>query len=150
MNLIKRTDHWLPSVFDDFFNTDWAEKNTRFAPRLGVNIPAVNIKENDNAFVVEVAAPGKNKEDFNLELDHNLLTISSEVKEEHHGESNGENKEKFTRREFSYSSFKRSFTLPESIDNSKINASYKDGVLTIELPKREEAKVQPKRMIAIG
>jgi len=144
MTLIKRTDNWIPSVFDDLFNTDWFE-DRRTLSRLGKNIPAVNVKETENSFLVEVAAPGKKKEDFKIELNHNLLSISSETKEEHKSEE----KEKFTRREFSYSSFKRSFTLPDSIDNSKIKANYENGVLKIELPKREEAKIETNRLIEI-
>lgn len=145
MNLVK-TNNWLPSIFDDMFNNEWMTS----APaqhHIGMNIPAVNVKENENGFSVEVAAPGKRKEDFKIELDHQLLTISSEVKEEHESENKTD---KFTRREFSYNSFKRSFTLPDSIDSSKINANYVDGVLIIDLPKREEAKVQPKRLIEIA
>lgn len=147
MNLIRRSNEWLPNVFDDFFNNEWLGETNH---QVGVNVPAVNIKENDNSFSVEVAAPGKQRDDFKIELDHNLLTISAEEKEEHHSETKSERKEKFTRREFSYSSFKRSFTLPDTIDNAKISANYVDGVLKIELPKREEAKIQPKRLIEIG
>lgn len=145
MNLIRR-NNWLPSMLDEMFNGDWLE-NTDQTPAFGRNTPAVNVKENDDEFIVEVAAPGMKKEDFEIELNNNLLSISSEVKEENKTE---DKEEKYTRREFRYASFKRSFTLPESIDNSKIAADYKDGVLKIELPKREEAKVQPKRLIEIS
>lgn len=145
MNLIRR-NNWLPSMLDEMFNGDWLE-NTDQTPAFGRNTPAVNVKENDDKFIVEVAAPGMKKEDFEIELNNNLLSISSEVKEENKTE---DKEEKYTRREFRYASFKRSFTLPESIDNSKIAADYKDGVLKIELPKREEAKVQPKRLIEIS
>ncbi len=145
MNLVRR-DNWLPSVFDDILNSDWLGQNDRIS-HIGTSIPAVNVKENNDNFNVEVAAPGMKKDDFKIELDNNLLTISSEIKEEHHSENK---EEKFTRREFSYSSFKRSFNLPESIDSTKIEANYVDGVLKITLPKREEAKVQPKRLIEIG
>lgn len=145
MSLVRR-DNWLPSVFDDFFNGDWLGSNDHFS-RIGSSIPAVNVRETNDDFNVEVAAPGMKKDDFEIELDNNLLTISSEEKEEHQEESKDV---KFTRREFSYHSFKRSFNLPDSIDNSKIKADYKDGVLKIRLPKREEAKVMPKRLIEIG
>ncbi len=144
MSLIRR-DNWLPSVFDDMFNSDWLNRNDNYG-HIGTSIPAVNVKETHDSFNVEVAAPGMKKDDFEIELDHNLLTISSEVREEHKSENK---EEKFTRREFSYSAFKRSFNLPDSIDSSKIMANYVDGVLKIELPKREEAKVQPKRLIKI-
>lgn len=145
MSLIRRTDNWLPSVFDDMFNSDWLGSNDR-TNHIGTNIPAVNVKETDDEFLVEVAAPGKSKEDFEIELNNNLLTISSETEEEHKSE---DKEEQFTRREFSYSAFKRSFSLPDSIDSAKISANYVDGVLKIELPKREESKTQPKRLIDI-
>jgi len=148
MNLIKRnnTDNWLPSIFDDMFKTDWMDNGNSGLNRIGTSVPAVNISENEEAFHLEVAAPGKTKKDFNLELDNGVLTISSEDKRE---EEKKDNNGRFTRREFSYSSFKRAFTLPESVDSEKISAQYKDGVLKIDLPKREEAKVQAKKMIDI-
>src|SRR5699024_5074579 len=102
------------------------------------------VKESDDGFSVEVAVPGKKKEDFEVELNNNLLTISSE------GKNKKESKEEnFTRCEFSYSSFKRSFSLPDDIDASKISADYVDGIIKINLPKREELKVNPKRLIEI-
>ncbi|MCP9201100.1 Hsp20/alpha crystallin family protein [Gramella sp. GC03-9] len=147
MSLIKRNEtNWLPSVFDDMFRTDWLGGTTN-VNSIGTSIPAVNIKESDDSFEVEVAAPGKAKEDFNIELDNDVLTISSETKKE--DETSSENG-RFTRKEFSYSTFKRAFSLPESVDSSKISASYNNGVLIISLPKKEEAKVQAKRMIEIA
>ncbi|NJY63884.1 Hsp20/alpha crystallin family protein [Salinimicrobium sp. CDJ15-81-2] len=147
MTLIKRnTDNWLPSIFDDMFKTDWMDGG-RTMNRIGTSVPAVNVSENDDYFTLEVAAPGKTKKDFNLELDNGVLTISSEEKNE---EEKKDNNGRFTRREFSYSSFKRAFTLPETVDVEKISAEYKDGVLMINLPKREDAKVQAKRMIEIA
>ncbi|SFG17122.1 MULTISPECIES: Hsp20/alpha crystallin family protein [Salegentibacter] len=147
MSLIKRNEaNWLPSVFDDMFKTDWLGGTTN-VNSIGTSIPAVNIQETEDNFSVEVAAPGKTKEDFNIELDNDVLTISSEEKKENEtSEKNG----RYTRKEFSYSTFKRAFSLPDSVDSEKISASYKDGVLIIELPKREEAKVQAKRMIEIS
>lgn len=146
MTLIKRnTDSWLPSIFDDMFKTDWMEGGTTMN-RIGTSVPAVNVSETDDNFTLEVAAPGKSKKDFNLELDNGVLSISSEQKQEdEQKDKNG----RFTRREFSYSSFKRAFTLPETVDEEKISAQYKDGVLVVTLPKREEAKVQAKRLIDI-
>ena len=147
MSLIKRNEaNWLPSVFDDMFKTDWLGGTTN-VNSIGTSIPAVNIQESDENFTVAVAAPGKTKEAFNIELDNDVLTISSEEKKE--TETKGQ-KARFTRKEFSYSNFKRAFSLPETVDNEKISASYNDGVLEILLPKKEEAKVQPKRMIEIG
>ncbi|MGO3154830.1 Hsp20/alpha crystallin family protein [Mesonia sp.] len=145
MSLVKRTENWLPSTFDDMFKTDWLG-GTSHVNNIGVSVPAVNIKESEYNFLVEVAAPGKAKEDFNIELDHEVLTISSEDKKENKEEGKG----KFTRREFSYRTFKRAFSLPESVDHAKINASYEQGVLLIELPKKEEAKIQAKRSIEIS
>jgi len=147
MSLIKRThENWLPSVVDDMFKTDWLG-GTSNINNIGVSIPAVNITEKDDTFEVEVAAPGKAKEDFNIELDADVLTISATSKNENEGQDkNG----KYTRREFSYSTFKRAFSLPDSVDNSKIAASYNNGVLLLTIPKKEEAKVQAKRMIEIS
>jgi HSP20 family protein len=132
MKLIKRNDDWgFPSVWEDFFNNDLF--NLSAMANRGTTMPAVNISENEKDFVVEVAAPGMKKDDFNLNLERNVLTISSEKKSEEKQEE-----KQFTRREFSYTSFQRSFTLPESVDQDKINANYKDGVLTVTLHKKEE------------
>lgn len=147
MSLVKRTDeNWLPNIFDDMFKTDWFGGTTN-VNSIGTSIPAVNIQENEDGFSVEVAAPGKAKEDFNIELDNEVMTISAQAKKENETkEENG----RYTRREFSYATFKRAFTLPDSVDNSKIAASYENGVLLISIPKKEEAKVQPKRLIEIA
>ena len=97
------------------------------------DVPAVNIIDNKDSYVMEIAAPGLKKEDFKIKLDNQLLTISSEKKEEKE-----ESKENFTRKEFTYNSFSRSFTLPKTIVFDKIKADYKDGVLVVKLPKKEE------------
>ncbi len=147
MSLIKRNEaNWLPSVFDDMFKTDWLGGTTN-VNSIGTSIPAVNIQETEDNFSVEVAAPGMAKDMFNIELDNDVLTISSEDKKEKETtEKNG----RYTRKEYSYSNFKRAFSLPDSVDSEKISATYNDGVLEILLPKREEAKVQAKRMIDIS
>ena len=146
MSLIKRNENWLPSVFDDMFKTDWLGGTTN-VNSIGTSIPAVNIQETEESFSVEVAAPGKTKEDFNIELENDILTISSEDRKENETtEKNG----RYTRKEFSYSTFKRAFSLPDTVDNSKIAGNYNNGVLEIALPKKEEAKVQAKRMIEIS
>lgn len=107
--------------------------------------PAVNIKENEDSFEILLAAPGLNKEDFSIEIDENILKISSEFKQ------NEEIKdEKFSRREFNFSSFKRAFTLPETINEDKIEASYVNGILQLVLPKKEEALPKEKRSIQIS
>lgn len=130
------------SLFDrlfnnDMFSRDFSETNT--------TLPSVNIKETEDKFGVEVAVPGFNKKDFNIELNNNQLTISSEKKEEDESEET----ERYTRREFSYQSFRRTFTLPNIVDGEKISAQYKDGVLHVDIPKREEAKPKPARQISI-
>ncbi len=143
MSLIKRTDR-LPFIFDDIFSTDWfggiANEN-----KFGHNTPAVNVQETDDNFVIELAAPGLVKDDFNIELDNDVLIISSEAKNE-----TTEEKDNYTRKEFSYSTFKRSFTLPDTVNSVDILASYDNGILSVKLPKKEEAKVQPKRLIEIA
>ncbi len=149
MAIVRRTSNGFPTLarfFDDDFHKDfftWANKNFS---NTGTSIPAVNIKENDEAFVLEVAAPGMDKSDFKVHVDNNLLTISSE-KAEKHTEETGD---KYTRREFSYQSFSRSFTLPESVESNNIEAKYVDGVLNIALPKKEEAKKLAPRNIEIS
>lgn len=146
MSLVKRTnENWLPSIFDDMFKTDWLGGTTN-VNSIGVSIPAVNIIEKDSGFEVAVAAPGKTKEDFNIELDNDVLTISAQEQKEAEIKEEG----RFTRREFSYSTFKRAFSLPDTVNSAKIEASYENGVLNIVIPKKEEAKVQAKRLIEIS
>jgi HSP20 family protein len=145
MKLIKKTDNWgLPSIWEDFLGKELFDIPSVFA--AGTSIPAVNISETDSDFALEVAAPGLKKSDFKIDLDKNVLTISSE-KEETNEEKN--KKLNYTKKEFSYQSFVRSFNLPDTVNQDKIAASYKDGVLLITLPKREEAKVKPAKMISI-
>lgn len=141
MNLIKRNTVPFPSIIDELLKPDWLGGIQNF----NTNVPAVNIKETDTSFGIELAAPGKKKEDFNIEIDHNVLTISSENKLEKE-----ETEGKYTRREFSYSSFRRAFTLPETVNTENINATYENGVLNVALPKKEEALPKPKRLIEIG
>ncbi len=131
----------LPNVFNDFFR-DWSTSN--FSD-TNTTLPAVNIKENENEFLVDVAVPGMEKGDFKIDLDNDILTISSEKT------VNNENSdEKYTRKEYSYLSFKRSFTLPKGIvDSDNINATYKNGELKITIPKLEEAKPKPVKLIEV-
>lgn len=110
------------------------------------NVPAVNVIETAEGFRIDVAAPGFKKDDFKVNLHHTNLTISA-TQENKTEEKEGE---KYTRREFSFASFQRTFTLPTSVNTETINASYTDGILTISLPKREEAKVKPARQIKIS
>ena len=145
MSLIKRSQN-IPSLsrfFDDDFNREWGLSNFSDSGTL----PAVNIKETKEEFNVEMAAPGMNKDDFKVELDGNMLTISSE-KSGQHDQDNGD--EKFSRCEFSYQSFQRSFSLPKDVvDSDKIEAHYENGVLKLRIPKKEEAKQRPPRKIEI-
>jgi HSP20 family protein len=127
----------LPSLIDRFFDSDLMDWDTFNFAGENMTLPAVNVKENDNEFKIEVAAPGLNKEDFKVNYDNGILTISSEKQEEKE-EKEGE---KVTRREFSYQSFQRSFSVPEDIiDADKISAKYDNGILYVTLPKHEEAK----------
>jgi HSP20 family protein len=135
----------MPSLIDRFFNDDLFDWSLQNFSNTNSNLPAVNIKEKDDAFEIEMAAPGFNKEDFKIELNNNLLSISSEKKTENETKEN----ERFTRREFSYQSFMRSFTLPNSIEGEKINAKYENGILNIHIPKKDEAKVKPVKQIEI-
>jgi HSP20 family protein len=123
--------------------SDWS---SRHFSDTNTTLPAVNIKENADAFMVEMAAPGMAKEDFKIELNNDLLTISSEKKNEKETKEG----ETYTRREYSYQSFSRSFTLPNTVDGEKISAKYENGVLSIEIPKKEEAKPKPAKQISIS
>ncbi len=144
MNVIKRKNNVsFPSIIDELFKPDWLGGVEHFTG----NLPAVNLKEADANFTIELAAPGMKKEDFNVEIDHNVLSISSESQSEKEEEDNAG---KYTRREFNYSSFRRSFTLPESVNTENINATYENGVLRLTLPKNEEALPKPKRLIEIA
>ncbi|MDE1206761.1 Hsp20/alpha crystallin family protein [Tenacibaculum larymnensis] len=140
--LLKSTDFpALPNVFNDFFR-DWSTSN--FSD-TNTTLPAVNIKENENEFTVDVAAPGMNKEDFQVNLENDILTISSERKE-----NKEDTNDNYTRKEYSYMSFKRSFTLPKGIvDSEKIKATYKNGELKINIPKLEAAKPKPAKLITV-
>ena len=142
-----RYQNQLPSLFDRFFNNELEGWNRNNFSDTNTTLPSVNIKENVDAFKVEVAAPGFEKSDFNIELNNDVLTISSEK------QINNEVKEdeRVTKQEFSYQSFSRSFTLPELVEDDKITAQYEKGILsiTIPIPKKEEAKPKPIKQIEI-
>lgn len=139
---VRRTQNWLPSIFNDFFDNDWMVKANATAP-------AINVVESDKDYKVEVAVPGMTKNDFNIHLgEDNELVISMEKKSENN-EKDKENK-KYLRREFSYSKFQQSLYLPDNVDKDKISANVADGVLTIDLPKySEEEKAKVNRVIEI-
>jgi len=141
MSIVKRNNMLFPALMNDIFKPDWFGG----MESMNATFPAVNIRENETNFELELAIPGFKKEDFNIEINENVLTISSEAKSE-----DAANENNYTRREFSFSSFKRAFTLPETIDEAKIKANYEDGILRMSLPKREEALPKPKRLIDIA
>ncbi|MFC2087743.1 Hsp20/alpha crystallin family protein [Bacteroidota bacterium] len=139
-----------PKLKNSTFSPDWTD-NFFTGPiwpnaesNVGTSIPAVNINEDENQFNIELAAPGMEKKDFKLDLNHNVLTISSEKMEKKENDN-----KKFTRREFRYTSFNRSFTLPNSVKEEGIKASYKEGILNISIPKKEEAKDKGPKHIEI-
>lgn len=121
------------SIFNDSFLSD----------KLATRVPAVNIAETDNEFHIELAVPGLKKDDFKVNLEKNVLSISVEKKTENVDEG-----KRYTKKEYSYNSFVRSFTLPETVDHAKIEAEYTDGILKLNVAKKEEAKIQS-REIAI-
>jgi HSP20 family protein len=147
MTLVKRNgrSEVLPSIWNNFFNNDLFNWENNFI-NSGNTVPAVNIKEKPDSFLVEMAAPGMEKKDFKIEIDGSALTISSEKQHESE-EKDGQN---FNRKEFSYQSFYRSFHLPKEVVNAdKIVASYENGILRLEIPKKEEAKQKPSRLINV-
>jgi HSP20 family protein len=151
MTLIKRDEgnrsQRMPTLFSDFFTRDLMNWNAENPMGSNTMLPAVNIKETEDNFEVEMAAPGFNKDDFKIELDGNILTISVE-KEQEDEQKEGE---RYTRREFRYQTFSRSFQLPKDVvDEDKIEAKYENGVLRLVIPKKEQAKQKARRMINIA
>lgn len=141
MSLTKRNEVLFPVLMNEIFRPDWfgGTQNERAA------MPAVNIKENEENFELELFVPGRNKDELIIEIDNSVLTVSSETKKEEE-----KSKENFTRREFTLSTFKRAFTLPETVATDKIEATYINGVLKFNLPKKEEALPKPKRKIELS
>lgn len=136
-----RTNNWIPAVFNDFFDTD-------FMPRANCTAPAINVKETDKAYVVELAAPGMKKEDFNVHInDEGNLIVKMEKKNENKEEDKSA---RYLRREFSYSKFEQTLLLPDDVKREDIKAHVENGVLTVELPKQVEEKVKLSRQIEIG
>ena len=140
--MLAKINRNYPSFLDEFFGTDFHPVHYR---RNGFqSLPAVNISESEDGFTIEVAAPGLEKKDFKIDLDNDTLTIAS-VRED----KSEENRDQFSRREFRYNSFSRSFNLPETVDAENITAGHKNGILSVTIPKKEEAKAKPLRQIAI-
>ena len=149
MSVIRRNENRLPafpSLFDDFFSREFFNWGNSNFSSTSTTVPAVNIKESAEDYKVEVAAPGMEKKDFNIVLDGNQLTISSAKQ---HEETKKE--ESYTRREFSYQSFTRTFQLPKDVvDSEKIMATYENGLLKLTIPKKEEAKQKAPKQISIN
>lgn len=147
MTLIRRNENFpmWSNFFNDILNHDWNDLSLKNFSLTNTTLPSINIKESENDFQVEMAAPGMDKKDFKIEVDKGVLSISSE-KETKEEQSESDN---YSRREFSYQSFCRSFVLPTSVDNDKICAKYENGILSVTIPKKEEAKPKPTKVIDI-
>ncbi len=138
---VMRSNSWIPSVFGDLFDTD-------FVPKSNYTAPAINVKESDKAYTVELAAPGMKKEDFNVHInDEGNLIIKMESKQEHKEEDKNI---RYLRREFSYSKYEQTLILPDDVKKDDIKAHVENGVLTVELPKVVEEKVKLSRQIEIA
>ena len=136
-----RSNNWIPTVFNDLFNTE-------FLPKASCTAPAINVKESDKAYTVELAAPGLKKEDFNVHInDEGNLVIKMESKQEKKDEDKNT---RYLRREFSYSKFEQTLILPDDVKKEDISAKVEHGVLTVELPKLVEEKVKVSRQIDIA
>lgn len=133
---------YVPAYWDDFFNDGFF--NQLSSATSNSNTPAVNVSEDEKGYTIEVAAPGLTRKDFNLEVDDDILTISTGQKE-----SKEEKKENYLRREFNYHTFKRSFRLPETVDQEQIRATHESGILTLSLPKKKEAVQEAPRQIEV-
>lgn len=126
----RKSQNWLPGIFNDFFGNEWVEKTNSATP-------AINIKESGNEYKVEVAAPGMTKDDFSIKIDaDNQLIVSMEKKEEHKDENK---KERYLRREFAYTQFQQIMILPDNVEKDKIEAKVENGVLQIDIPKKQIA-----------
>lgn len=141
--LARRTE-MIPSVFDELLRpwNEWFDGGSLFGRTL--NVPSVNISEHKDQYLVSMAVPGMKKDDFHIDVDGNMLTISSEKEE-----SKEEKENKYTRKEYNYSSFSRSFTLPDEIQKERIEAKYEDGVLKIQLPRKEGVNKLTAKHIAV-
>ena len=136
-----RSNSWIPAVFNDLFDTE-------FMPKANCTAPAINVKESDKAYVVEVAAPGMKKEDFNVHInDEGNLIIKMEQKDEKKEE---DKTARYLRREFNYSKYEQTLILPDDVKKDAISAKVEHGVLTVELPKIDEEKVKVSRQIDIA
>jgi|GEM_PF-210338 HSP20 family protein len=137
MNLIKKQSNFLPFVFDDFFRNTWD-----ILPNNSGNNPATNIIENDKEFILEFSIPGKDNLDFEIELDNRILSLSLK-------KSDSDSNDNYMLQQFNFSSFNKSYELPISIDLTKIESFYRNGILKVNLPKRKEFHKQAKKIISV-
>ena len=145
MKVVKKNDLWFPSIFDEFFT-----ENRLDVPNYeNFRKPAVNISENFATFVIDLAVPGYKKEQFAIEIEKDVLKVSSNFAPKRDSADTDNKKNQFTRKEFSYGKFSRSFTLPETVNVEDIKAEYTDGILSITLPKKE-VKEDIKKMVEIS
>ena len=144
-NTLTKASERFPALFDNFFKpwNEWFDNDNSFLGRQ-LRIPAVNITENKDEYNVSLAVPGMKKDDFKIDVEGNILTISCEK-----DETKEENEKRYTRKEYSYSSFSRSFTLPDEVNREKIDARYEEGLLKISLPRKEEVKKFAAKHIAV-
>ncbi|MCK4879225.1 MAG: Hsp20/alpha crystallin family protein [Bacteroidales bacterium] len=140
--LARINKNYVPAYWDDFFNNSFF--NQLNSTTCNGSRPAVNVSEDDKSYTIEVAAPGIARKAFNLEIENDVLTISTEKRE-----SKSEQKQNFLRREFNYQTFKRSFQLPETIDQEQIRATHETGILTLTLPMKEEVVQKAPRQIEV-
>lgn len=133
------------SMFDDFFSpwNEWFEADNGFFGRT-LNVPAVNVEENKDHYMVSIAAPGLKKQDFKIDIEGNMLSISCEKEEKHE-----EKEAKYTRKEYNYSSFCRSFTIPDEVRKEKIEAKYEDGILILTMPRMHAVKPEAVQQIEV-
>ena len=153
MSLLVKHNGGVPTLFSDWLNPamlasdfiDFESEAPFSALRLGVNVPSANVTETPKEYLVELAVPGLERKDFKVEIDNHILMVSSEKKEEKKVEMEG-----YTKREFSYNSFSRSFALPDNVKEGNIDAKYLDGILKISIPKREVTVTKPTREISVS
>jgi HSP20 family protein len=153
MSLLVKTNGGFPTLFSDWLNPamlssdfmDFDSEAPFSALRLGINVPSANVSETGKDYLIEVAAPGLERKDFKVEVNNHTLTVSAEKKEERKDEKEG-----YSRREFSYNAFSRSFSLPDNVKEGNIDAKYQDGILKISIPKKEVTVSKPSREIAVA
>ena len=140
MNLVRKYNSpFFPALFDEWLSNEWLPSSTLPTKQL----PAVNIQETDTSFLLELAAPGVKKEDLQVEVEKDILSISSQ------SDAAAEEDAQYTRKEYGYLSFRRTFTIPESVDSKKIEAQYREGILEVKLPKKKEMLQDAKKSIRI-